>query len=202
MNTAFTQLTPAKTKAFLKRLEKADPGHNLCEDQILLLCRDLPFAPGWQRIDCEDHSDIPHRKRIFLAEADRLVPLVYTSDPLRDVFAALPLALDRDTVMDYLTLYMTALTVGGDKLRVITSVDDVAWREDLSPMVRKSLDRDLAAYPLVDEKTDGYGVKFAAAFRQAFMIVTCSVSRQGLVTISDRAVIADDLTVTSALTGI
>jgi len=196
----FHQLNPAKTKDFIKRIIGIDSDCNFCDATIKILARDLSFAPGWARYDCEDYSDIPHYKRIFIANDNEVRPVIYTTDPVKTVFDNIMLSINETTINDYLHFYLMALNTGGENLQPIVSVDDMAWREDLSPIARKSLDSELSSYPVITKKTSGLEVDLAVIFRQSLMIVTCHVNKKGQVKFIDRSVIIEDLPIINDLT--
>lgn len=198
----FHQLNPAKTKSFVKRVNKMNPDYRFQEKTVKILAHNLPFAPGWSRYDCEDYSTMPHQKHVFIANDDDIKAVSYTSDPVANVFGQVDLAIDETTIGDYLHFYLMALNTGGENLRPLLSVDDVAWREDLSPMARKSLDKELLSYPVIKKTISGFEVSMAVVFRQSLMVVTCSVTKDGKVNFIDRAVIIEDLPIINDLTDI
>lgn len=198
----YLQLTPAKTKSFLRRLNAANPDYGFEENTVKILKQNLSFAPGWVRYDCEDQSEMPHRHYIFVADDEDIKPVVYTSQPIEDLWDTNDLVINENTVFPFLNFYLMTLNTGGETLRPMTSVDDVSWRDDLAPTARKSLDKELMAYPVISKEKDNYIVKTAAVFRHSLMEVTFEVTSEGKITIKDKKVIIEDLPIINDLSSI
>ena len=73
--------------------------------------------------------------------------------------------------------------------------DDVLWQEDVTPMVRKSLETDFQKYPQIVEYKDSYDVTLMCVFRQSIIQVVFHVSTRGDVTIANRTILIEDLAV-------
>jgi hypothetical protein len=190
---SFKEFTPSKTISFLKRLDKHNVPHSFNPKATKVLGQNISFADGWMRIDCEDFSEMPHQKSIYLANDMTIIPLSYTPTPLDNVFKTMPVAVNDNNVIDYLSLYFLAFVQNGERLKPVFHTDDIQWQDDLSPMLRKSLELDFSKYPRIQNINNNYMVELLCVFRQSIMAISCEVHADGHVDVVDRIVITDDL---------
>lgn len=192
MSASFKSLTPAKAKTFLKLLSEKEENHPFAETSKFLI-QELGFTDGWARIDAEDYKEAPFVKRGYFLKDDNVRPFHYSNVPLNDNFADMNIAIDDANVIDYLKLYCDLWVSNGETLKPVFDFDDIPWQDEISPMMRKSLDRDLHDYPKLGALDDGYLVKMLCLFRQSLMAVTFEVTPLGIVSIKDRTVLIEDL---------
>lgn len=190
---SYKQFTPTKTASFIDKLNKAQKVHGLNKNTTKILGQNLSFAPGWVRVECEDYSEMPHIKQSYLTDDTTIVPFVYGPDPRHDIFKDVSLDITADNVIEYLTIYFGAFLQNGERIIPVFHADDISWQEDLTPMLKKSLETDFAKYPQIISIEDRLRVKFLCVFHQAIMQITCFVDAHGLVEMTDRAVLTDDL---------
>lgn len=207
MSAVFKEFTPAKTANFLKRLDGLrGGGKNTCDlssgfirhfdaRATKILGQNLSFADGWMRVDCEDYTAMPHRKQIFLANDKNILPFIYSPDPLGDLLAPLDIDINEKTVMDYLIVYFLAFVKNGEKIIPVFHADDIQWQDDLTPLLRKSLEKDFARYPQIKNDGENILATFSCLFQTSLLEITCLVLRDGRVEIKNRIVQLDDLPV-------
>lgn len=190
---SFKEFSPTKTTSFLKRLDKEKVQHGFKPATTKVLGQNLSFASGWMRVECEDFSEMPHQKQIFLVHDDTIRLLTFTPNPLSSAFHDMGITIDETNVIAYLTLYFLAFVQNGERLKPAFHVDDIKWQDDLSPMLRKSLELDFAKYPRIHKNENNLDVEFLCVFRQSIIAITVKVQPNGAIDVIDRAVITDDL---------
>jgi len=195
MGSSFKQFTPSKTKAFIKRLCAIDGICHLNEATTKILGQNLPFAQGWMRVDCENYEQIPHQKKIFLVNDTTIIPLAYSPNPKENLFEKLPIEINSENLVDYLILYFLSFVQNGERLQPVFHADDIDWKDDLTPMLRKSLDSDFSKYPIITLKDKNFKIIFPALFQKALMELTCEITIKGAVTITHRKILIEDLPV-------
>ena len=193
MALSYKQFTPTKTSGFIDKLNKAQKVHGLNKKTTKILGQNLSFAPGWMRVECEDYAEMPHIKQSYLANEVNIVPFVYGPDPRNDMCKDMTLDIHAENIMDYLTLYFTAYLQNGERITPVFHTDDIDWQDDIPPMLKKSLEGDFAKYPQIVTLDGRLRVKFLCVFHQSIMQITCFVDDHGLVEMTDRVVLTDDL---------
>tara|TARA_B100001750_G_scaffold248265_1_gene277907 strand:+ start:2803 stop:3402 length:600 start_codon:yes stop_codon:yes gene_type:complete len=195
MTSPYIELSKTDARKILQVLsDQADTG--LDTEKTRVLKQDLSFAPGWQRLTCEDYTVMPYRKMDFLRYEDSFYPLEYSGDPYeQNNFSRLPVIINSHTVIDYLKFYYDYYRPSRNKLKPVFHVDDIQWQEDLAPVSIKSLQKELATYPLIKEKNTGYEVISSCIFGHSIMEIRFIISPDGKMEIGDSRVLIDDLPV-------
>lgn len=191
----YKELPPREARTFIESLNDNQLNPGLNPETTKVLSQTLSFAQSWKRMECEDYSEIPHIKRKFLSNDNTIMPLLYGPEPQKDVLSILPLNLTAENVIDYLTLYFSLLLQNGERILPVYHSDDIEWQDDLPPMLKKSLDKDLSKYPVVVETNDGYEINLLCLFRQSLLKMTCLVMQDGSVEIKNHTVHTEDLPV-------
>lgn len=190
---SFKEFSPSKTKSFIQRLDKEKVSHTFKPNTTKVLGQNLSFADEWMRVECEDFSEMPHQKSIYLVNDKKIIPVSYTPSPLENLFGAVDLTLTDSNIVDYLSLYFLAFVQNGERIQPVFHADDIQWQDDLSPMLRKSLELDFSKYPRIQKNENNFTVEFLCVFHQSIMAITCEIQADGVVEMIDRAVITDDL---------
>ncbi|PCH99787.1 MAG: hypothetical protein COB76_04890 [Alphaproteobacteria bacterium] len=192
MNTSFKELNPAKSKSFLKKLETNSIPHHFKEKSKFLM-QDLSFSDEWVRIDAEDYSETPFIKKSFFLKENVIKPFQFTDHPLNDNLKDISPKICEKTVIDYLLLYCHLWIQNGEVIKPALNFEDIPWQDDVSPMIKKSLDQDFGAYPKISKNNNALMVTIICLFKQSLMTVTFDVEENGGVTVTDRVVLIEDL---------
>ena len=198
MTSSYVEMPSADIIKTLKSLEKQDFDFNLDQEKTKILKQDLKFAKGWQRILCEDYSSMPYKKNHFLIGDKIIYPLSYSPDPYtQNNLDKIQIHLNDETVTDYLSFYLDYFLSGQHRLRMISHVDDIEWQDDLPPLTRQSLEKDLRKYPEIEKKDDYFFVTTACLFRLSIMEVCFQLRSDGYVEIKDNKLMVEDLPIKS-----
>ncbi len=194
MSQIYKELSPAKTKSAVEKLNKISSGDDLNPNHVKIMAQDLSFTNGWQRLMAEDYSSTPYKQKIFLKNNNKYFTVKYSPTPFQDNHIRdMDLDLTEGTVIAYMMFYYDYYINGADRLKPIFHYDDIDWQDDLPPMTRKSIETDFANYPTIANEKNGHTIKMPCVFRQTIMIVTFFVSRDGMIEIKDRQSLIDDL---------
>lgn len=198
---AYEKLEGTKARKFIDRLNRAWSGSPFDADRTVVHARDLPFAQGWVLAEAADAVSVPEKRCILLDNGRESVPMQFSSDFVQRFTAGQNIRIDRDNAADYLRFWFEYVRTGADRFTLVESLDDIAWREEPTPQARKTLARSVMPLTLVGAARMGFSFKATVLFRDTLMDVSLDVSEKGEVAITDRAVIAESLTVTDPLTG-
>jgi hypothetical protein len=194
MPLTFKLLTDSQKKSFLKILNDINPTHGLISNHVQIMSRKLSFASDWTYYECEDYSSVPNKFQFYLKHKKNLELLKFTDDPVKDNhILSMDLNLNEDTILDYLKFYYKFFTKGAYKLKIIKQSDDIDWQEDLTPMARQSLDKDLLNYPKITSDEKGISVQISCVFQFSIIIISFFITPDGLIEIQDKQSLVDDL---------
>lgn len=194
MPLTFKLLTDSQKKSFLKILNDINPTHGLEEKHVQIMSRKLSFAPDWVYYECEDYSSVPNKFQFYLKHKKNIKLLKFTEDPVKNNhISSMTLNLNDQTIVDYLKFYYKFFTKGAYKLKIITQSDDIDWQDDLTPMVRQSLDKDLFQYPNIMSDKKGLSVKIPCVFQFSIIIISFFITYDGFIEIQDKQSLMDDL---------
>ena len=194
MKSSYSELPNIKAKKLLKLIQSDTKDYGLDSDKTKVLKQSLKFTSNWERVICEDYTSLPYKKIHFLLNDDNIYPLHYTPDPYTDNnFQLMNVQLDENTVTAYLSFYLTYYLSSQNKLKVINHVDDIEWQEDLPPMTRKSLEKDLSQYPKVEKTDNFFTVTAPCLFRLSIMEIIFLIRDDGQLQIKQHKLLIDDL---------
>ncbi len=196
---SYRKLDPKKAAKQLARLEDMLDIAPFSPEKTVVFSRPLSFLPGWMLVEIVDSTALPERKVIVLDDGRRAMVMEY-GVPLNDEINGL-LSINHDTVADFVRFYLTYARSGSDRLMLVENIDDFPWREDMGPAARKTFGRQVIPLTLLPSVDKDYVMKAAVLFRDSLFEVTITVTKQGKITISRDAKVAEDLGVFDLATG-
>jgi hypothetical protein len=138
-----------------------------------MLSMELSFLPEVVEIICEDFSSTPFKKQIFLFNQSLITPLIYSENPIKDNdIDTKKLIIDEQTCDEYLHFYLKCLILGGERIQPIRHADDIEWQDEISPLTRQSLEKDLRLYPKMKKNEKNMIIVKPCVFQQSIMIIT------------------------------
>lgn len=195
---SYIQLSPSKTKAFLKNINESIDQQGLHTENVKIMVQNLSFCENWKYVVCEDFSTVPNILKTYLMFGKIIKPVKYSSNPYKyNDMDKMNIKIIDKNIIDYLLFYYRLFINGSDKLLPIIHTDDIEWQDDLSPMATKSLEKDLFNYPKIESNKNGFYVTIPCIFRQSIIIVKFFIDYNGIITIEDRHSLADDLPIKS-----
>lgn len=197
----YEKMEGSKAKKFLERLNKAWQGSPFDENRTVIHARGLAFAKGWILAEASDAMAMPEKKCVALDDGKTCLPMEYGSDFIPKFAANQNLLLSGQTAPEYLRFWFEYARSGAERFLLVETLEDITWREEPTPQARKSLSKAVMPLTLTEPSATGFIFKATILFRDTLMACTLDLSANGMVAFKDRAIIAESLTVTDALTG-
>ena len=198
---AYEKLEGVKARKLIERLNRVWQGSPFDTAQTVVHVRDLPFVQGWFLAEAGDAVSMPEKRAVALDNGRECVPMEYAADFVPRFAAANHVALNAETAADYVRFWLEYTRAGADRFILVETLDDIPWREDVTPQARKTLSRQITPLTLTGHDKKQFVFKACVLFRDTLFDTTLSVSAAGKVDIVQRTVIAESLTVTDPLTG-
>jgi len=194
MSLLYSKLPKEKINFYLSKITKANKNHGFNPDHVTMLSMELSFLPEVVEIICEDFSSTPFKKQIFLFNQSLITPLIYSENPIKDNDIDIKkLIINEQTCDDYLHFYLKCLILGGERIQPIRHADDIEWQDEISPLTRQSLEKDLRLYPKMKKNEKNMIIVKPCVFQQSIMIITFEIKQNGEVEVKDRYCLIEDL---------
>ncbi len=197
----YEKLEGLKAKRFIERLNRTWCGSPFDAAHTVVHCRDLPFARGWFLAEAGDAVSMPEKRAVVLDNGRECVPVEYGPDFVARFAAANHVNLGVSNAPDYVRFWLEYTRAGADRFQLVESLDDINWREEITPQARKSLSRQVTPLTMTAHGGTGFVFKACLLFRDTLFDATLQVDMDGKVAITERTVIAESLTVIDPLTG-
>lgn len=192
------KLTDAQIASILKRLTQAGLFESPSAEGLQLSKRNLDFTKGWSLLHIENQRVTPlQHHRFFWHDTKDVKQARYSPDPYKDNdFADLELNVTEEWAFAYLQLYLMFFMKDGQRLTPVISAEDISFLDDLIPPARKTLEKFLSLYPTITARNeDHYDVTAACLFDRSLLEIDFTVHSQGLVNITNRKTLIEDLPV-------
>lgn len=194
MGHAYKDISPEKTKTFLKQIEKNDNNQSFNQSQVKMMSQHLAFMPDYERLICEDYSTVPNQIKHYLRSFDSIEPLLYSADPWADNgWDKNNLDLNTHNIDAYVRFYFDYFINGSDTLKPIRFFDDITWQDEISPSIKQSMEKTMLLYPEIEMRGENFLIKMPCVFRQSIIVVTFDIDPQGRIDIENRESLIDDL---------
>jgi len=198
---AYEKLEGTKAKKFIERLNKAWDGSPFDAERTVVHVRDLSFVNGWTLGEAGDAIAMPEKKCVVLDNGRECLPIQYSADFVPNFAANNNVILNANTAADYLRFWLEYTRSGPERFLLVETLDDIPWREEATPQARKSLSHSVTALGLINMGDACFSFKACLLFRDTLLTCVIEVTPAGKVTIADRQIIAESLTVIDLLTG-
>lgn len=160
----------------------------------VVMTRPLPFYPGYTFYDIADHESLPARRCFVLRRGDDIVVLDFTNAPLYALNQRCPLLLTEKTLPDYVRFFFTFVRGRHGRFLLCESIEDIVWREEPPPSARKAIGKMLDPLTLLREDPDGTAhFQASMIFRDTLFQAEVSVTRDGLVRLSNEKLLVEDM---------
>lgn len=190
----YTKLSPEEVKESLINVNPHLHGADIVLDKADVVSASLDFYPNHRFLEITDRLHNPPRKRFVVHKYNDITVLDYTNTPIYELNHKAPLVLSEDNVVSYIQFFFSFVRGKHGVFQMIDGVDDIQWREDPAPNMRKSLSETIQPMALKSLDSDGsYKVSANMIFKNALFSCVVTVTKQGLVTLSDEKVLVQDL---------
>jgi hypothetical protein len=179
---------------FFDILQKNNSNCIFNKNYTKILVQDLPFTDNWQRLVFEDVSTKPHVKKDYLYDGTSLIACVYSDDPYENNnISKMNITMTKQNAMFYLKFFCDYWVQGQDRIIPVTYMDEIDWQDDISPMMKQSLNDEIRRYPIIEQNNNNFNISVICVFRQSLMIITFNIEKSGVISITDRKSHIEDL---------
>jgi hypothetical protein len=194
---AFTKCDRLEVEKYLKAVNPALDMTPFAPETVTILSMPLSFYPGCLLLDIADYTGMPAR-RVFAVyrEGDIVQILDWTNDPIYRLNVSAPLKTDDKTLYDYVRFFFAFVRGRHGRFHVVETIDDIAWREEPSPVVRKTLGGLIEPLKLIGTENDGSPVLNARLlFRDSLFKARIHVGPNGQISLKDEELVVEDIPV-------
>jgi hypothetical protein len=196
MTTSYAEVPQEEAQKILEKINNENGLVVLDNDKTKILRQNLQFALGWKRIICEDYSTVPYKKTDFLTYNNKIYTLHYSPNPYLDNHIhEMNINLNEDNIVAYISFFYDYFLKGSDRLKPILYIDDIHWQDDLPPMAKKSLVKDIKSYPIIKIYEKNFEVVMPCVFRSSLIEVSFLIGLDGQIDIQNKLILIDDLPV-------
>lgn len=176
---AFVKLNKKESQAILKEVNPAVEGGKFNPDTVTILAQDLSFYPEYRFLDVADFSTMPAFQRFVVVGRDRCTVLNGTNEPIYELNKKIPVKLNKDNVIEYVRFFFSQVKGRSGRFTIIESIDDIAWREEPAPAVRKAIGQLLEPLELLNADGKGFRVEARMLSKSSLYRVTMTVGNDG-----------------------
>ncbi|MCB1558146.1 MAG: hypothetical protein KDJ50_04415 [Alphaproteobacteria bacterium] len=194
---AYIKLDRLEVEELLEKTRKSFDGVSFSPENSVVMARDLDFYPGYKFYDMADHSHMPPSRRFILMKDDEVIVLDFTNTPIYTLNGKLPIQLTRENVKDYVRFFFTFVRGRHGRFIIVETVDDISWREEPPPAACKSISKLIKdiAFHSKDTEDGSYFMQAQMMFRDSLFQADVSVKKDGLVQLSNEALLIEDMPV-------
>lgn len=199
---AFTKLEPENAALILERVNPLIDGTEYDPVEASVLVVDLLFYHGYQFIDISDHTMNPKRQHFVIYSPDVIHVIDYSNEPLYQLNANTPVAINDDTVLEYVRFFFTYVSGRHGRFLIVENVDDVAWKENPPPNARKAIGDMIKPLELKEKLDDGtYILSSHMVFKDGLFKADIVVKADGLVSLTNEELLIEDMPILDDIFG-
>jgi len=176
---AFVKLNKKESQAILKEVNPAVEGGKFNPDTVTILAQDLSFYPEYRFLDVADFSTMPAFQRFVVVGCDKCTVLNGTNEPIYELNKKIPVKLNKDNVIEYVRFFFNQVRGRSGRFTIIESIDDIAWREEPAPAVRKAIGQLLEPLELLGADAKGFRVEARMLSKSALYRVRINIGSDG-----------------------
>ena len=195
---AFEKLDRLESEAVLEQVNPllSDGGFNPGSRNVVVLEHELSFYPGYQLLDMADHDSMPALRKYVLYKKNEDAELIdWTSSPIYRVNGKAPIALNENTVKDYVRLFLKYVRGPNGRFLLAETLEDIRWREEPPPAATKALGKLISPLEVIELDNRQFRLKAQIMFRDTLFDASINVDHEGTVKIDDQEVLVDDMPV-------
>ena len=164
--------------------------------ESVVLSWDIPFYPGYQFLELQDHSSVPVIKRHVIYKIEHLVVLDWTNELIYSLNQSVPLNLTSQTVIDYIIFFFTYVRGKHGRFLIAENVDDIQWKDEPPPNARKAISKLIEPVHLLDQDGQGgYKLNACMMFKNSLFKSDVSVDKNGYVAMENEELLIEDIPV-------
>ena len=192
----FIKLDLLECETVLEEINPALKGSHFHPATVTMLAQDISFYPGYRFFDIADYETVPNIRKFVLYKPGHVVVLNWTNEPLYALNEVAPIALNDQTVGDYVRFFFTYVRGRHGRFIIADSVEDVMWRDEPPPAARKAISQMLEPLHITAHTAEG-GYKLTARmmFKDSLFKTVVNVNPNGMVNLSDEELLIEEMPV-------
>jgi len=191
---SYVKTEGALARDLLVRINKAWHGSPFDKDRTVVYMRPLSFLPAWMLVEASDFTSVPEKKMIGLDNGQQTLPISYNAQFVEALMLAEKAQLSHETVTDYVRFWVQYTRLSQEQLIQVDEVDDIPWREDITPQARKGLARHITPLTYLGQNAGQFILKGCAYFRDSLFELSYGVEPSGKVHIHQQTLLAESIT--------
>lgn len=193
----YIKLNENEVLDILQKTARVFDGISFHPENTVIMSRGLDFYPGYKFYDMADHTHNPALRRFVLIKKDDVIILDFTNAPIYELNQAAPIYLNEDTVHDYVRFFFNFVRGRHGRFLIVESLDDIAWREEPPPAARRSIGKLIMPLARISGDTDDgrFHLHAQMMFRDSLFSADITVSKDGLVQLSNEQLMIEDMPV-------
>lgn len=192
---AFAKLDKKESQTVVDSINPALEGGSFDAETVTILAQNLSFYPGYRFLDIADFSAVPALQRFAVHSRDRTVLLNGTNEPIYELNKNIPVKLDKDNIFDYARFFFSHVRGRHGRFIITESVENIAWREEPPPAVRKAVGQLLEPLELSGMEGGAFKLTARILFRDSLFRAVITVKPDGTVGISQEELLLEDIPV-------
>lgn len=191
---AYQKCAPEEIEALLARMNDIYPDHGFRAQGLAVLRKTLGFYPGALYYDVTQADISPSRSvQIVVGKKSALI-LDGNLDRLHQFNLGYPLALDRNQVLDYARFFFAHVIGPHGQTVLVDTVEDINFREEPTPALRKTLNEKIVPLTLNASLTDGgYQLRGSLLIKSTLYNAIMDIDLTGIITAQPNRVLAEVL---------
>lgn len=178
----------------LKRLSDINPAHGFRAQGLAVLRKPLGFYPDATYYDLTQADVSPARSCQLVLTKKSILVLNGNVDQLCTFNLSAPLKLDRNQILDYARFYFAHVIGPHGLTGLIDAVDDINFREEPTPALRKALNEKIVPLTLNASLPDGgYQLRGTLLIKSTLFGAIIDIDLTGMVTATPGRVLAEVL---------
>ena len=145
----------------------------------------LPFYRGYELAELTDLSAVPAARKYALYKPGAIAVLNWTNQVIYETNEKAPLALDRDTVTDYVKFFFNYVRGRHGRFLIIETIDDIRWQVEPPLQGRKVMQDMLGPLTLLEVKDGAYLLEAFMVFKDSLFKTKIHVRPDGIISMSD-----------------
>lgn len=199
---ALVKIDDGEAVPVIEEINQALPETKFDPQNAVLLGQNIPFYQGYKYLDITDHDSVPHRQRIVVYKPGSVIIMNWTNEPIYELNRVAPLALNDKNVGAYAKFFFAHVRGRHGRFLLIDSVDDIRWREEPPPVVRKAVANMIQPISIISRADDGsYILQSCMVFKDALFRAKVNVSADGMVNLSDEELLIEDMPILDDIFG-
>lgn len=190
---ALVKLAPEEAGPILQEINTVFDDTEFDAETAVLLGQYIPFYPGYRYLDVSDFESVPNRQRFVIYKPGHIVALDWTNDPIYQLNEKAPLQLDEGNVSAYARFFFAHVRGRHGRFLLINSVDDIQWREEPPPVVRKAVGKMIQPISIIEQNGNSFILSSCMVFKDALFKARVNITAEGMVNLSDEELLIEDM---------